>query len=132
MTARKKRAPKKKAAANAPRGVDLATIRRHALAWPGVEEGPSYGTPAFRVKKKLFLRLHQGGDDLVVRLDDDLCEVLMTTEPAVFHQTPHYEGHPFVLARLAAMTEARLAEIVEQAWLISAPPALVRAHEGRS
>ena len=125
---RKKTARKARAAKGRPtRGVGLAAIRRAALALPGVEEGPSYGTPGFRVKKKLFLRLHQGGDDLVVRLDDDLCEMLMSTEPEIFHQTPHYEGHPFVLARLGALSEARLADLVEEAWRISAPPRLVVA-----
>ncbi len=134
-TSRKKAVKKKstvvrKRAASKRRGVDLAMIRRAAMAWPGVEEGPSYGTPGFRVKKKLFLRIHQGGDDLVVRLDDDLCEMLMTTEPTIFHKTPHYEGHPFVLARLAIMSEARLLGLVEDAWRISAPARLVAEVEG--
>ena len=30
--------------------VTLATVRRLALALPGVEEGLSYGTPGFRVR----------------------------------------------------------------------------------
>ena len=39
------------------RGVDWAAVRRIALRLPGAEEGTSYGTPAFKVRKKLFARL---------------------------------------------------------------------------
>jgi len=34
--------------------VTLQTVRRIALAFPGVEEGPSYGTPGFRVRGKFL------------------------------------------------------------------------------
>jgi len=126
----KKPASKKRAAKSRAAGVDLASIRRIALALPGVEEGTSYGTPAFRVKKKLFLRMHDGGEDLVVRLDDDLCELLLASEPRVFHKTPHYEGHPYLLARLGTITEPRLADVIEEAWSLAAPARLA-ATRGR-
>ena len=114
------------------RGVDVEAVRRAALALPGVEEGTSYGTPAFRVKKKLFLRLHQDGDDLVVKLDDDVCEMLLATEPDVFHKTPHYEGHPYLLARLAVITVPRLVDLIEDAWQLVAPAGLrATRQEGR-
>ena len=37
----------------------LATVRRFALALPGVEEGHSYGTPGFRVRGKFLARLRE-------------------------------------------------------------------------
>jgi hypothetical protein len=40
--------------------------RRIALALPGVEEGPSYGTSGFRVAGKLFARIKEDGVTLVV------------------------------------------------------------------
>ena len=46
-------------------GSDFATFeaaRRLALALPATEEAPSYGTPGFRVRGKLFLRFHQDGE----------------------------------------------------------------------
>ncbi len=39
------------------RKLSLAAIRKVALALPGVEEGTSYGTPAFRFRKELIARL---------------------------------------------------------------------------
>ena len=43
----------------AARKLTLSAIRRVALSFPGVEEGTSYGTPAFKLGKKLLVRLHQ-------------------------------------------------------------------------
>ncbi|KKB69776.1 hypothetical protein BBMA_2924 [Burkholderia pseudomallei MSHR1079] len=40
-------------------------VSRIALAWRGVEEGMSNGTPALRVRGKLLARLR--GDTLVVK-----------------------------------------------------------------
>ena len=47
--------------------VTLATVRRLALAFPGVEEGLSYGTPGFRVRGKVLARMWEDGEMLGVR-----------------------------------------------------------------
>jgi hypothetical protein len=47
--------------------VTLATVRRLALAFPGVEEGLSYGTPGFRVRGKFLARMKEDGETLVVK-----------------------------------------------------------------
>lgn len=112
------------------KGVDFDTVRKIALALPGVEEGTSYGTPAFRVKKKLFLRLREDGEDLVVRAEDDLREMLLETEAGSFHVTDHYRGHPYVLARLPVVAEARLTSVIEESWRSVAPARSLEAFEG--
>jgi hypothetical protein len=48
---------------------DIATLRRLALALPDVEEGTAYGTPAWRVRKKLFARLREDQETVAVRVD---------------------------------------------------------------
>jgi hypothetical protein len=46
-------------------------VREIALSLPGVEEGASYGTPAFRVRRKFLARLWpEEPDVLVLRLVD--------------------------------------------------------------
>jgi hypothetical protein len=127
-TAAKRRARRREGRAHE---VDLGAIRRAALALPGVEEGTSYGTPAFRVGKKLMLRLHDDGENLVVRLDHDTIEMLVSTEGAVFHKTPHYEGWPYVLARRSLLTRARLSALVEDAWDLLASRRLRAVREAR-
>jgi hypothetical protein len=37
-------------------------VRKIALAWPEVEDGTSYGTPALKVRKKMLVRLKEDGD----------------------------------------------------------------------
>ncbi len=44
----------------------LTKIRKLAKKLPGTTEQTSYGTPALKVGKKLFLRLHQKEDAIVV------------------------------------------------------------------
>ena len=39
--------------------VDFRAARRLLLALPGVEEGPCYGTPGFRVRGKFLARLRE-------------------------------------------------------------------------
>ncbi len=41
-------------------------VRKFALAWPEVEEGTSYGTPALKVRRKMLARLKEDKDSLVV------------------------------------------------------------------
>jgi hypothetical protein len=42
--------------------VTFDDIRKIALAWPEVEDGTSYGTPALKVRKELLVRLKEDGD----------------------------------------------------------------------
>lgn len=37
-------------------------VRKMALAWPEVEDGSSYGTPALKVRKKMLARLKEDCD----------------------------------------------------------------------
>ena len=39
-------------------------VRTLVLAWPEVEDGSSYGTPALKVRKKMLVRLKEDGDSL--------------------------------------------------------------------
>ena len=41
-------------------------LRTMLLAWPEVEFGSSYGTPALKVRKKLLTRLKEDGDSITL------------------------------------------------------------------
>ena len=96
-------------------GVRLATVRRLALALPGVEEGTSYGTPAWRVRKKLLARMRED-DSLVVASTWEERAELCESSPDVFHFTDHYANYEYVLVRLPAVTKPVLASVLESAW----------------
>jgi hypothetical protein len=101
-------------------------VRELALALPDTAEKPSYGTPGFRVKDRLFARIREEGDVLVVwcgSLDEK--EFLIGAEPAKFFTTPHYDGHAMVLVRLGAVDRAELGELLAESWRMRAPKRLV-------
>lgn len=61
-------------------------VRKMALAWPGVEEATSYGTPSLKVKGKFLTRLKEDGDSLVIKdVDLDERDMLMEMAPDVFY-----------------------------------------------
>jgi hypothetical protein len=101
--------------------VTFETAREIALNLPDVEEATSYGTPAFRVRKKLMARQHQDGESLVVRADFDAREALLRAKPKSFYLTDHYRAYPYVLVRLAAVSKKDLADVLSEAWRHCAP-----------
>jgi hypothetical protein len=105
-------------------------VRRVALSLPDTTEKPSYGTPGFRVKDKLFARIREEGDVLVLWCGDlDEKDELIVSEPEKFFTTPHYDGHPTVLARFGAVDVDELAELLTESWRIRAPKKLVDAFD---
>lgn len=101
------------------------TVRRLALALPESSEKPCYGTPGFYVKKKLFARMWPDGKTLVVRIEPEEREALLAVAPDVFFLTPHYEGWPMLLVRLARIERADLEERLVEAWRFTAPAKLL-------
>jgi hypothetical protein len=99
----------------ANRKLTLPTIRHVALSFPGVEEGTSYGTPAFRLKKKLLVRLHQDGKSLVLKVGDATRDHLLQADPDTFFITAHYRGYPYVLAHLDRLSVGDLRKLFAKA-----------------
>lgn len=115
-----------------PRGADFAAVRAIALTLPAAEEGTSYGTPAFRVRGKFFLRLREDGESLVLKVGFDARDVLLAADPDVFFTTPHYDGYPTVLVHLSRVRPSVLREVMEQAWSENAPKKLRAEYEAKS
>jgi hypothetical protein len=108
--------------------VSWEELRALALALPDVEEGTSWGTPAFKVRGKLIVRRRP--DDarvIVLRVDMAEQELMIRARPEVFFLTPHYVGYPYVLVRLDEVGADELGELVTDAWLLQAPKRLATA-----
>jgi hypothetical protein len=112
--------------------VDFGTARKLALALPEVAEGVCYGTPAFRVKNRLFARLWEDGETLVVSTDNATREALIKARPETFFVTDHYVGYDWMLVRLPAIAEKELRDLILYAWRRRAPAALVAATGARA
>lgn len=99
----------------ATRKLSLATIRCTVSALPGVEEGTSYGTPAWRHKGKLLARLHQDGKSIVLKVGNETRDHLLQADPQTFFVTDHYIGYPTVLAHIDRLTAADLKKLLLRA-----------------
>ena len=110
-------------------GVTFEHVRTVARAFPGVEDGTSYRTPALKVRGKLLARVHQSIDCLVLRVDFLDRQILIQSAPSVFFITDHYRGYPWVLMRFSAAEARQLPDLIERAWRLVAPKTLVKNYD---
>ncbi|MFT4295054.1 MAG: MmcQ/YjbR family DNA-binding protein [Micropruina sp.] len=121
---------------NAP--AKVADIHAFAAALPHVTVyDAESATPVYQVGGKSFVFFRtprpdavdpdtgQRYHDVVVFWVADLAakEALVRDPSTPFFTTPHFDGHPSVLlrlSRLAELTRAELAEVIEDAWLAQA------------
>lgn len=73
------------------------------------------------------------GDILGVRVPDEGAKfALVADEPEVYFTTPHFDGYPAVLVRLAEIAVGDLRELITEAWLVQAPKQLVKEFVAKS
>jgi hypothetical protein len=99
---------------------------------PEVEEATSYGTPALKVKGKLFARLRSEDDGgLMLRCTPEEKELLLQSGDPAFYTTPHYDGYAAVLVNLERIDVGRLTELIEEAWYLRAPVKIRKLREAQ-
>jgi len=104
--------------------------RELALALTETIEKTSYGMPGFRVRDRLFARIREEREVLVVWCADVAeKDFLISAEPGKFFTTPHYDGHAIVLVRLPAVDREELSELVTESWRLRGPKRLVAAFD---
>lgn len=105
-------------------------VRTIALAWPEVEDGTSYGTPALKVRKKLLARLKEDGETLVMPgVPHEERAMLVESQPKIFGFTDHYRDYPIVLISLANAKRAHVEPLLRRHWLTLASKATRKAYE---
>ena len=102
--------------------VTYDTVRRLALTLANVKESTSYGTPALKVKGKLFVRLHQDLDKIVVRMPFDRREEMIAADPETYFITDHYREYPWILVSLARVHADALPDLLNIAYRSASPP----------
>lgn len=91
-------------------------VRKIALKFPHVEDGTSYGTAALKVKKKVFVRLKEDGDSLVIGMPFEQREAVMAEDPETYYITDHYLNYEYVLVRLSKVSEDALRDLLMGAY----------------
>ena len=67
---------------------------------------------------------------VLLEVNSDEREHLITAEPGTFHYTAHYANHPAILARLETVHPGSLRKLLERRWRAVAPKNLIKAHDG--
>jgi hypothetical protein len=98
-----------------------------ALSLPGTELGTSYGKPAVKVAsngRAFLFPSHEADTSFGVAMDLDTIEMLKTTEPGTYWQTPHYVGWEGVLIRYDAKDAERVRDVIERSrdFVAAKPP----------
>jgi hypothetical protein len=95
--------------------MDWDDVRRIARELPGVEEGESWGKPAFKLNNRSFVHPSREDGAIYLPLASEDAELLIRAKPDVYFVTPHYDGWG-VLLRLDAADENELAGALEDAY----------------
>jgi hypothetical protein len=100
--------------------ITFDTVRELGRMLPDVEEGTTYGSPALKVRGKMFtcLAIHQSAepDTLAVRIDFDRRDELIAAEPETYYLTHHYVNYPVVLVRLPRIRQDALRDLLKMSW----------------
>lgn len=122
----------------------IEDVHEIALAMPHVEvHDADSDTPVYQVGGKSFVFFRTPRPDAFdpetgERYDDVIVfwcatadkDALVLDETTPFFTTPHFNGHPSVLlrgSRIAELTYAELAEVVQDAWLSRASKTRAKA-----
>jgi hypothetical protein len=105
---------------SAPKTNRFAVVREIGLALPDVEEGTTYGSPALKIRGKMFacLAVHRSAEPetLAIRIDFDQRDELLAADPKTYYLTDHYVSYPCVLVRLRRVHPDALRDLLLMAW----------------
>jgi hypothetical protein len=119
--------------------VDAETVRRLAIALPHVDDRSQGDRLVFEVRggkglawgyyKRVIPKKPRvlQPEALAVRCLVEKKEMLIAAAPDRFFDDDHYRGFPAVLVHLAASDEAELADLLKDAWALSAPKSLLKS-----
>ncbi len=99
-------------------------VRAIALALPEATERPAWDMACLRVRDKVFASMPPAEDWVAIRLAAGENTALAAGRPEVFSVPHHYRNSTMVVAQLAAVDRAELAELLTEAWRLRAPARL--------
>lgn len=105
----------------------LAFLRQTLLSVPGVTEKRCYGTPGFYAGKKLFARLKEDGETLVIQSFER--EKWIEKDAQTFYITDHYLNYDYLLVDLNKVAPSDLTELLITAWRNRATGKMIKVFE---
>jgi len=107
---------------------DAEDVRRIALSLPDTTEKVAWNMPTFRVAGKMFATLPEDETSLAVRCPKEERDELVLAEPEKFWIADHEAQFAWVRARLSALEEDELRDVLADSWRQAAPSRLLDAY----
>ncbi|MBP1161359.1 MULTISPECIES: MmcQ/YjbR family DNA-binding protein [Rhodococcus] len=107
-------------------------VRALMLALPEAEEivVDSWGNqPTFRVRKKMFAMVGYGAPTACLKATRDDQAALLAQDPETFLVAPFFGRWGWIDVVLDRVDPQELAELVEEAWRLTAPKRVVAAYD---
>jgi hypothetical protein len=106
-------------------------IRDIALSFPEVEEYDLFGTPAYRIRKRLLVcRAKVADDTVMLKVPSKLeREFLLSSQSDIYWMDAHYENYDCLLVRVPLMDAGEFRELFEAAWRTYAPKKVLAAYQ---
>jgi hypothetical protein len=105
-------------------GVTVDALRSFALSLPETTESPHFEATSFRVRGKIFLTIPPESDFAHVFVDEDETAAAVQRVPDAYEVLVWGKKQWGVKARLSAVPDGDLFELVEEAWRRKAPKRL--------
>jgi hypothetical protein len=101
------------------KSTSFARVRALGRSLADVEEGTSWGAPALKTSGQMFacIPTHKSAepDSLVVRIDFDQRDELLSADPKTYYVREHYVDYPCVLVRLGRIPDDALRDLLRMA-----------------
>jgi hypothetical protein len=105
------------------------TVRRMALALPDAVEQETWGTPTFRVRKKIFVMFSDEQHEAWVKSTHDEQRALTQMDPETFFVPPYVGPSGWVGVRFRSVDRDEMRELITEAWRMTAPKRLVASFD---
>jgi hypothetical protein len=105
------------------------TVRRLALALPDAIEQETWGTPTFRVRRKIFVMFSDEQREAWVKSTHDEQRALTQMNPETFFVPPYVGPSGWVGVRFRSVDRDEMRELITEAWRMTAPKRLVDAFD---
>ena len=103
---------------------DLDSARAFALSLPGSTEEPHFEASSFRVRGKIFATVPPDDEHLHVFVGEEEVRAAVAADPAAFEPLLWGQRLRGLRIRLAAASQPRVAELLEESWRRRAPARL--------
>src|SRR4029453_12251036 len=105
------------------------TVRKMALALPATVEQETWGTPTFRVRKKIFVMFSDEQREAWVKSTHDEQRALTQMDPETFFVPPYVGPSGWIGGRFRSVDREEMRELITEAWRMTAPKRLVSAFD---